>query len=64
MTFAQYWRDPLNYQAYLNSSDFLADINNERAQVNPIYRANFMAVNSLVLIKAGKDKIVVPPESG
>jgi len=63
VTFAQYWHDPLNYQAYLNSSDFLADVNNERQQVNATYRANFIKMNSLVLIKAGKDRIVVPPES-
>jgi palmitoyl-protein thioesterase len=63
VTFAQYWRDPIHYQAYLNSSAFLADINNERETVNPLYKKNFVQLNAVALILAELDRIVIPKES-
>jgi hypothetical protein len=63
VTFAQYWRDPLHYDAYLDSSLFLADINKERPVKNSTYKKNFITLNALVLVAAELEEIVVPPAS-
>jgi len=64
VTFAQYWRDPLNYTAYLASSSFLADINNDRAAKNATYRANMVGTTGRhVYLQALQDHIVVPKQS-
>jgi len=64
ITFAQYWRDPLNYNLYLNSSGFLADVNNERATKNDAYRFNMISTTGQVhLVEAEDDHIVVPKQS-
>ncbi|EDS27414.1 palmitoyl-protein thioesterase 1 [Culex quinquefasciatus] len=59
---ATYWHDPLNEQAYKESSTFLADINNERT-VNETYIENLQQLNKFVMVKFTKDKIVQPIES-
>jgi palmitoyl-protein thioesterase len=64
LTFATYWKDPFNYDKYLASSLFLADINNERATKNATYRANIMSLNYFLMTWSGIDKIVTPPSSG
>lgn len=64
ITFAQYWRDPLNYDMYLNSSGFLADVNNERNTKNHTYRRNLVSSTGQIhLVEAGDDHIVVPKRS-
>jgi len=65
---AQYYRDvnPETDSAsdnYLQYSNLLADINNERAVKNATYRDNIASLEKLVMYKFDEDKTVVPPES-
>lgn len=64
ISFSQYWKNPLNYTAYLESSGYLADINNERSAKNATYKANLVNITGkMFLAKALRDHIVVPKES-
>lgn len=59
---AQYFRDPLDYDNYLNYSNFLADINNE-INLNQTYIDNLSNLEKLVLIRFEKDQTLVPLNS-
>ncbi|KAJ6637666.1 Palmitoyl-protein thioesterase 1 [Pseudolycoriella hygida] len=59
---ATYWHDPLNEQKYVQSSSFLADINNERS-INQTYIENLMKLKRFVMVKFTKDTIVQPLQS-
>lgn len=67
---AQYYRDPASpadYEKYLESSNFLADINNERGgprDRNPLYRANIARLVNFAMYIFEDDTTVVPKESG
>jgi len=63
LTFAAYWKDPFDYNRYLNVSHFLADINNERLQKNETYRQNMLSLASVTLICSSFDEIVIPNTS-
>eukprot|EP01006_Ploeotia_vitrea_P008536 TRINITY_DN20466_c0_g1_i2.p1 TRINITY_DN20466_c0_g1~~TRINITY_DN20466_c0_g1_i2.p1 ORF type:complete len:202 (+),score=33.33 TRINITY_DN20466_c0_g1_i2:355-960(+) len=63
VAFASYWKDPLNYTTYLDTNIFLADINNEKAQKNATYKMHLQSLNTMLLIYAKKDLIVVPRKS-
>ncbi|KAI3403712.2 hypothetical protein KGF56_003530 [Candida oxycetoniae] len=60
---AQYYRDPLQLDQYLEHSLYLADINNERSVKNSTYVDNFTKLNKLILVTFAKDTTVVPKES-
>ena len=65
---AQYYRDvnPETGSAsdnYLQYSNLLADINNEREVKNVTYQDNIASLEKLVMFKFDKDTTVVPPES-
>lgn len=60
---AQYFRDPEDLQPYLESSNFLADVNNERAVKNSTYADNIARLNRFVMYMFTEDKTVVPKES-
>ncbi|KAI0100638.1 palmitoyl-protein thioesterase 1 [Nemania sp. FL0031] len=60
---AQYFRDPADLDSYLAHSNFLADINNERALKNETYAANIAALENLVLYVFEDDTTVVPKET-
>ncbi|KAF5017813.1 hypothetical protein F66182_10227 [Fusarium sp. NRRL 66182] len=63
---AQYYRDPstsADYNAYLENSNFLADINNEREFKNEKYKANLGSLTNLVMWMFEDDNLVVPKES-
>lgn len=49
---------------YLENSNFLADINNERALKNPAYKTNLAAINNFVMYMFENDTTVIPKESG
>ena len=51
MTFFQYWHDPIHYDQYLEKSQFIADINNERSMKNETYKENLVKLENLVLVK-------------
>ncbi|KAE8901307.1 hypothetical protein PF005_g4228 [Phytophthora fragariae] len=60
---ANYFRDPLRIEAYLNHAQFLPDLNNEKTSVNQTYKDNFTKLQNLVLVRANKDTQVFPKES-
>ncbi|EFA78126.1 palmitoyl-protein thioesterase 1 [Heterostelium album PN500] len=60
---AQYWQDPVDYQTYLDKSQFLADINNARPAKNDTYKKNFISLNEFVMVQFTEDTMVIPRES-
>ena len=61
---AQYFRDPNQMESYLESSNFLADINNERALKNKTYKENLSKLERFVLYIFEDDETVIPKLSG
>ncbi|KAL9041994.1 MAG: hypothetical protein Q9180_000905 [Flavoplaca navasiana] len=61
---AQYYRDPEDLQGYLDNSNFLADINNERVgSGNATYKENLKKLKRFVMYMFSEDVTVVPKES-
>jgi len=60
---AGYFKDVHNYNTYLESSTFLADINNERHDKNQRYKNRFRMLERVVLIKFSQDTIIIPRET-
>ncbi|KAJ5623433.1 hypothetical protein N7490_012038 [Penicillium lividum] len=60
---AQYFRDPEELDAYLEHSNFLADINNERELKSEVYKKRLSSLNKLVMYMFENDTVVVPKES-
>ena len=63
LSFASYWKDPLDYPAYLKYSTFLPDLNNERPEKNATYRERVLAVNTMMLVHSTTDIIIIPRTS-
>ncbi|KAK5944592.1 hypothetical protein PMZ80_003874 [Knufia obscura] len=61
---AQYYRDSEDYENYLNYSNFLADINNERPVKNATYKKNLASLRNFVMVMFEDDATVIPKESG
>lgn len=61
---AQYFRDPLQMDAYLEHSNFLADINNERKLKNQTYKENLSKLERFVMYLFEDDTTVIPKLSG
>lgn len=49
---------------YLEHSNFLADINNERSEKNKTYAANIASLAKFVMFVFDEDETVIPKESG
>lgn len=60
---AQYFRDPEELDAYLEHSNFLADINNERVLKNKRYAENLAGLNRFAMYMFEDDTMVNPKES-
>ncbi|PLB53403.1 alpha/beta-hydrolase [Aspergillus steynii IBT 23096] len=60
---AQYFRDPTELEAYLEHSNFLADVNNERGVKNATYKENLARVNRFAMYLFEEDQMVHPKES-
>ena len=60
---AQYFRDPAELDKYLEHSNFLADINNERVLKNETYGTNLAKLQNMVLYMFDNDTTSVPKES-
>ncbi|KAI1802045.1 alpha/beta-hydrolase [Daldinia bambusicola] len=60
---AQYFRDPKDLGSYLEHSNFLADINNERERKNETYAKNIASLENLVLYVFENDTTVIPKET-
>ncbi|PSS25824.1 hypothetical protein M430DRAFT_39858 [Amorphotheca resinae ATCC 22711] len=61
---AQYFRDINQYDNYLEHSNFLADINNERALKNQTYKRNLERLEKFIMYVFEEDQTVIPKESG
>lgn len=61
---AQYFRDAADLKPYLEHSNFLADINNERKVKNESYTENMARLNKFVMFVFEDDVTVHPKESG
>jgi len=60
---AQYFKSVENYEEYLERSIFLADINNEREEKDPVYKENMLSLNKFVMIRFEDDDVVIPPST-
>lgn len=60
---AQYFRDPEELDAYIEGSNFLADINNEREMKNQMYKDNMKKLDKFATYIFSEDKTVIPKES-
>jgi palmitoyl-protein thioesterase len=60
---AQYFRDPNQYEEYLEFSNFLADINNEREVKNATYKKNLEKLEQFVMYVFEDDETVIPKET-
>lgn len=61
---AQYYRNEDEYESYLEYSNFLADINNERKEKNATYKKNLSKLENFVMLVFKDDVTVIPKESG
>ncbi|KAL2177748.1 Alpha/Beta hydrolase protein [Thermothelomyces heterothallicus CBS 202.75] len=60
---AQYYRNPDEYEKYLEHSNFLADINNEREIKNEEYKKNIAKLENFVMYMFEEDTTVIPKET-
>ncbi|KIX97299.1 uncharacterized protein Z520_06751 [Fonsecaea multimorphosa CBS 102226] len=60
---AQYYRDTKDFDNYLEHSNYLADINNERTRKNVTYAQNLATLERFVMILFDNDKTLIPKES-
>ncbi|SPN98435.1 related to palmitoyl-(protein) hydrolase [Cephalotrichum gorgonifer] len=60
---AQYFRDPQDYTSYIEGSNFLADVNNEKDRKNATYAENLASLENLVLYMFEDDTTLIPKES-
>ncbi|KAI0132795.1 Alpha/Beta hydrolase protein [Xylariales sp. AK1849] len=60
---AQYFRDPADLDTYIEASNFLADINNERVLKNKTYAENIAKLENLVMYMFEDDTTVIPKET-
>ena len=60
---AQYYRNPAEYDKYLEHSNFLADINNERAAKKAEYKKNIIQLENFVMYMFEDDTTVIPKET-
>ena len=49
--FFQYWHDPINFDEYLEKSQFIAEINNELEVKNASYAENLAKLENFVMLK-------------
>lgn len=60
---ANYFRDPFKLPQYIAGARFLPDVNNEDDSAQSSYTARFTSLQSLTLVKALGDTVVIPNES-
>ena len=60
---AQYFRNPEELEAYLEHSNFLADLNNERIVKNTTYAKNMKKLKRFVSYMFKDDTVVIPKQS-
>jgi len=60
---AEYFRDPMDIDEYLESCVLMPDLNNEKKDKNGQYKTNLISLNTLALFMFENDTVVVPKES-
>jgi len=60
---AQYFRKEEELEEYLENSNFLADVNNEREAKNETYKENLMKLEKFAMFMFSEDTTVIPKES-
>lgn len=60
---ANYFRDPFRNEDFIAGARFLPDINNEDSSPNQNYNSNWLSLDSLCLVKALGDTVVIPNDS-
>ena len=60
---AQYFRDPNDLPTYLERSNLLADINNEREITNAGYKQNLIKLEKFAMFMFADDQTVIPKET-
>ena len=62
--FIQYWHDPLHFDLYVNSSQFIGAINNENPDnFDSTFAENLSQLENFVMIMFGEDTTVEPIET-
>lgn len=60
----EYWKDPYEYAAYLQSNDFLVFINNEKQHYeSALYKSNLLSLNHFLIVWSHIDKVISPMAS-
>lgn len=60
---ANYFRDPFRSDDFKSGAIFLPDINNEDTSFNQAYNTNWLSLESICLVKATGDTVVIPNDS-
>ncbi|KAI8379736.1 Alpha/Beta hydrolase protein [Radiomyces spectabilis] len=60
---AQYFKDRVNSQGYLQKNIFLPDLNNEHSGKNISYKQHLLSLDKIVLIKFSDDTMIKPAET-
>ncbi|XP_016431609.1 lysosomal thioesterase PPT2-A-like, partial [Sinocyclocheilus rhinocerous] len=64
ISICNYWNDPHHRDMYINSSDYLALLDNEKANPNSTaWKQNFLRIKKLVLIGGADDGVITPWQS-
>ena len=64
LSFAGYWKDPLNYDKYLQGCNFLPFVNNEIEHADAaLFKNNLCSLACMVLVQSTQDEVVVPASS-
>ncbi|XP_041933021.1 lysosomal thioesterase PPT2 isoform X2 [Alosa sapidissima] len=64
ISICNFWNDPHHRDMYINSSDYLALLNNERSNPNATqWKNNFLRMKKLVLVGGPDDGVITPWES-
>ena len=59
-----YWKDPFEYNKYLETNKFLAELNNERGHKDSeLYKTNFVTLNEFIIVWSSIDNIIEPYQS-
>lgn len=60
----EYWKNPYQYNEYLEFNDFLVYINNDKYHDNyDKYKLNIESINNFILVWSEIDEVIVPLES-
>ena len=60
----EYWKNPYEYETYLQANDFLVFINNEKIHDDlELYKSNLLSLNHFLIVWSHIDKVISPMES-